>query len=171
MCLGSDNLALPMAGLQDAAAQIHQSLQYTQVLPDTIHELQVRYAEVREAWAEEPQLELIAGSPQTVQEHGGSHITSLQASPYPGPRPPWPPCPPSPPPAGSWAGSCTGPSGEQAAHQPAPRGVPVGLLGVYVNTTDLWPWTPLDTLHHCNSTRPGSRWPSTTACGVPPWSA
>ena len=31
VCLGSDNMALPMAGLQDAAAQIQQSLNFSQV--------------------------------------------------------------------------------------------------------------------------------------------
>ena len=33
VCLGSDNLALPMAALQDAGEQIQESLQFTQVPP------------------------------------------------------------------------------------------------------------------------------------------
>ena len=31
----------------------------------------------------------------------------------------------------------------------------MGLIGVYVNSTDLWDWTPYETLELCNSTKPG----------------
>ena len=42
LCLGSDNMALPMAGLQDAQAQINQSIQFDQV----------SFAEVGGGWEE-----------------------------------------------------------------------------------------------------------------------
>ena len=31
------------------------------------------------------------------------------------------------------------------------RKIPVGLVGIYVNQTDLWPWTPLETIERCKA--------------------
>ena len=37
LCLGSDNMALPMAGLEDAHDQINQSIQFDQVVSEDKH--------------------------------------------------------------------------------------------------------------------------------------
>ena len=37
LCLGSDNMALPMAGLEDAHDQINQSIQFDQVVSEHKH--------------------------------------------------------------------------------------------------------------------------------------
>ena len=46
LCVGSDNLALPMSGLANSSAEIAASLNFTSV----------RFAQLREAWTEEPQV-------------------------------------------------------------------------------------------------------------------
>ena len=46
MCVGSDNLALTMSGLANSSAEISSSLNFTSV----------RFAQLREAWTEEPQV-------------------------------------------------------------------------------------------------------------------
>ena len=46
LCVGSDNMALPMSGLANSSAEISNSLNFSQV----------RYCQLREAWTEEPQV-------------------------------------------------------------------------------------------------------------------
>ena len=46
LCVGSDNLALSMSGLANSSAEISSSLNFTSV----------RFAQLREAWTEEPQV-------------------------------------------------------------------------------------------------------------------
>jgi len=115
LCLGSDNMALPMAGLQDAHLQINQSIQFDQV----------RFAEVGRGWAEEPQMELMEGLsiPWTAP--------TLATLP-------------------SFSSTCW----LLARELHKAKGGPVGVMGVYVNNTDLWPWTPIETLATC---RPGGK--------------
>ena len=65
LCVGSDRMAAPLAGLANSSAEIGASLNLTQL----------RSAAVRPAWTEEPQLELVAGfrdtapRPATVQSN------------------------------------------------------------------------------------------------------
>ena len=108
-------MALPMAGLQDAQAQINQSIQFDQV----------RFAEVGGGWAEEPQMELIEGLsiPWTAP--------TLATLP-------------------SFSSTCW----LLARELHKVKGSPVGVIGAYVNSTDLWPWTPIETLSAC---RPGGK--------------
>ena len=148
LCLGSDNMALPMAGLEDAHDQINQSIQFDQVVSEhkhtqrhsdthshTLHAytyihknnqlIQVRFAEVRGAWAEEPQMELMAGLsiPWTAPT-----LVTLP----------------------SFSSTCW----LLARELHKAKGGPVGVVGVYVNSTDIWPWTPIETLATC---RPGGK--------------
>ena len=137
-------MALPMAGLEDAHDQINQSIQFDQVVSEhkhtqrhshTLHAytdihtnnqlIQVRFAEVRGAWAEEPQMELMAGLsiPWTAP--------TLATLP-------------------SFSSTCW----LLARELHKAKGGPVGVVGVYVNSTDIWPWTPIETLATC---RPGGK--------------
>ena len=105
MCVGSDNMAFPMSGLANSSAEISSSLGFTQV----------RYTQVREAWTEEPQLDLIAGL--SIPWTGPTKASLPQVS------------------ATCWM------FGRELNRKTK---VPVGLIGVHVNKTDIWPWAPYE---------------------------
>merc|ERR1711970_853032 len=112
LCVGSDNMAMPMAGVIHSQQEIRRSLNYTQV----------RYAEVNKAWTEEPQLDLIGGLSIPWQAPNNNTLPLFSSTCFMFGR---------------------------DLHDK--RKIPVGLVGIYVNQTDLLPWTPLDVIHSCKS--------------------
>jgi len=111
LCVGSDNMAMPMGRVINATQEIQSSLNYTQV----------RYTEVNKAWTEEPQLDLIGGLSLPWQ---APNITNLPL----------------------FSSTCWM-FGRELFKK---KKIPVGLVGIYVNQTDLWPWTPLEVVEECN---------------------
>ena len=56
LCVGSDNMGLPMSGIANSSAEISNSLQFREV----------RYTQLREAWTEEPQVRQFLLTPDDI---------------------------------------------------------------------------------------------------------
>ena len=59
LCVGSDNMALPMSGLANSSAEISNSLNFSQV----------RHCQLKEAWTEEPQVRHFTPSLYSAPAH------------------------------------------------------------------------------------------------------
>ena len=82
----------------------------------------VRYTEVNKAWTEEPQLDLIGGLSIPWQAPDKDTLALFSST--------------------CWM------FGRELFRK---KKIPVGLVGIYVNQTDLWPWTPLETDKGCGA--------------------
>jgi len=101
MCVGSDDMALPMASVTNKTKE--------QLLKDS----NVRFMEVKKAWTEEPQLDLIGGMSIPWTTPTTETLPMFSAT--------------------CWM------FGQRLSEE---KKIPVGLVGVYVNKTDIWPWSP-----------------------------
>merc|ERR1712055_1223485 len=97
-------------------------IQSQQEIRRSLNYTQVRYAEVNKAWTEEPQPDLIGGLSIPWQAPNNNTLPLFSSACFMFGR---------------------------DLHDK--RKIPVGLVGIYVNQTDLLPWTPLDVIHSCKS--------------------
>ena len=94
-----------MSGLANSSAEISASLAFSSV----------RAAQVREAWTEEPQLDLIGGFSLPWAGPTQARLAQLSAT--------------------CWM------FGRELYRKTK---TPVGLLDIHVNSTDIWPWAPYE---------------------------
>ena len=105
MCVGSDDMAFPMSSVNNSMGEINSSLTITNI----------RFAEVKTAWTEEPQLELIGGLSIPWTSPTRNTLSRFSST--------------------CWM------LGRELLNS-SKETTPIGLVGVYVNNTDIWSWAP-----------------------------